>query len=187
MAKQKPIQMAPTTGGEETLRSIIPEKPVSGVLVNAMLIGLQLAIQRTLGQGATAMTQLLVRNAEEFIRVLKAMGLLQDLSGNPEEDIPRVFKELDISDHVEVIKHSQPWGYTIRIRDSVFMPASIYLGMNDIPFTINPEAFLAAGIISQAVKEKLGDKARIRVSVALSKKPGEPLVIEVKIISKAST
>ena len=167
---------------EEALKNIIPQKPVSGVLVNAMLIGLQLAIQRTLGQGATAMTQLLVRNAEEFIRVLKAMGLLQNLSGNPLEDIPRVFRELEISERVEVEEHSEPPGYTVRVWDSVFMPASVYLGMNNVPFTINPEALLAAGIIAQAVKEKYGGKARMRVNVTLPKRPGEPLVINVRVI-----
>ena len=174
--------MAGQAAGEEMalLRELVPKKPVSGVLVNAMIIGLQLALDKTLGLGSAAMTQLLVRNAEEFASVLEALGIIGEVSGEPERVIPRLFRDLGISGRVEVERLNGK--YRVRVWDSVFAPAAVYLGFRGVPYTINPEAFISAGVISLYHRRATGRKPRLRVRVNPPRSKEDPLVVEIEVV-----
>ena len=152
-------------------------------LLNAIVAGYQIALSKTLGAGAAAMTQLLIKHIGDFLEeMLEDIGFevhnIEDLS----KDLPEAFKMLGISDNVEVESPSNGTSagdkYIIKINDSIFKPVARLLHKKGIPFTLSPESFIAAAIVRKAIRKKKPD-AQVRVKVHPQKSPDDPLVIEV--------
>ena len=168
--------------GEFTLAEKIE---IPSGLINAIIAGYQIALNRALGAGAAAMTQLLIKDIGEFLEdMLEDIGFevhdIQDLT----TDIPKAFKMLGISDNVEVELpnngSSSGDKYIIKIHDSIFKPVARLMSQKGIKFTLSPESFLAAAIVRKAVRKQKPD-AQVRIKVHEQKSPDDPLVIEVII------
>lgn len=160
--------------GEFTLSEKIE---IPSGLINAIVAGYQIALSKTLGAGAAAMTQLLIKHVGDFLEeMLEEIGFevhnVEDLA----KDLPEAFKMLGISDDVEV--EASDGKYIIKINDSIFKPVARMLYKKGIKFTLSPESFIAAAIVRKAIRKK-DPNAQVRVKVNPQKSPDEPLVIEV--------
>ncbi len=166
--------------GEFTLSEKIE---VPSGLINAIVAGYQIALNRMLGQGAAAMTQLLLKDIGEFLEdMLEEIGFEVHDIKDLKEDIPKAFSMLGISNNVEV-EIPQDGGesgskYVIKIHDSIFKPVAILLAKKGIKFTLSPESFIAAAIVRKAIR-KVRPDAQVKVRLKPQKSPEEPLVIEV--------
>ncbi len=152
-------------------------------LINAIIAGYQIALNRTLGSGSAAMTQLLIKDVGEFLEeMLEEIGFEVHEIKDLKEDIPKAFKMLGISNNVEVETPEdgadQGDKYVIKIHDSVFKPVSMLLAKKGIAFTLSPESFVAAAIVRKAIR-KVRPNAQVRVKIHPQKNPEDPLVIEV--------
>ncbi len=172
------------TGGVKEGEFSLSEKiEVPSGLINAIVAGYQLALNKALGAGAAAMTQLLVRDIGDFLEgMLEEIGFeLHDIA-DLKEDIPRAFKMLGISDNVEVEVPSDGEAsgskYIIKIHDSIFKPVARLLEKKGIKFTLSPESFIAAALVRKAIR-KVKPDAQVRVKIHPQKSADEPLVIEV--------
>ncbi len=165
---------------EEYLWMNIRDKNVPADLVNAMLIGYQIALSRTLGVGASAMSMLLARNAMDFLKTMKELGVLPESTGSPIEDIKIVITGLRLADKVDV-EHKDNT-YTVRIMNSVFAPALVYLENNGLPFTLSPEAFLIAGILLYHLSKESASKPKLRISVTSLPDNINSIIVNVKIV-----
>ncbi len=166
--------------GEFTLSEKIE---IPSGLLNAIVAGYQIALNRTLGAGAAAMTQLLIKDIGEFLEnMLEEIGFEVHDIKDLKEDIPEAFKMLGISDNVEVEVPSdgEEAGskYVIKIHDSIFKPVAVLLAKKGIKFTLSPESFIAAAIVRKAIR-KVKPDAQVKVRIKPQKTPDEPLVIEV--------
>ncbi len=168
--------------GEFTLAEKIE---IPSGLLNAIVAGYQIALQRTLGAGAAAMTQLLIKDIGDFLEsMLEEIGFevheISDLS----KDIPEALKKLGISDkvEVEVPQDGSESGakYVIKVHDSIFKPTAILLAKKGIKFTLSPEAFIIAAIVRKAVR-KVRPDAQVKIKVLPQKSPEDPLVVEVTV------
>ena len=168
--------------GEFTLAEKIE---IPSGLLNAIVAGYQIALNKTLGAGSAAMTQLLIRDIGDFLeQMLEDIGFeihdIKDLT----KDIPEAFKMLGISDNVEVEIPSNGSSagdkYVIKIYDSIFKPVAKLMYEKGIKFTLSPESFIAAAIVRKAIRKQKPD-AQVRVKVLPQKSPDEPLVIEVVV------
>ncbi len=169
-------------GDELTLEEKIT---IPSGLLNAIVAGYQIALAKTLGRGAAAMTQLLIRDIGDVLEhLLEDIGFELHEASDLKEDIPKAFKLLGISD--KVIVESPGNGtesgskYIIRIEDSIFKPVARLLEKKGIPFTLSPEAFIAAALVKKAVKKK-NPNAQVKIKVLPQKSSDEPLVIEVTV------
>ncbi len=154
-------------------------------LINAVIAGYQIALNKTLGKGAAAMTQLLIRDIGEVLeQLLEDSGFELHEITDLQSDIKKAFSMLGISDDVEVEVPnngtSQGDKYIIKIYDSVFKPVARTLYKKGINYTLSPESFIAAAIVRMAIR-KIKPDAQIRVKVLPQKTPDEPLVVEVII------
>jgi len=152
-------------------------------LLNAIIAGYQIALNRTLGSGSAAMTQLLIKDIGEYLEeMLEEIGFEVHEVKDLREDIPKAFKMLGISDNVEVEipEDGAESGdkYIIKIHDSIFKPVAVMLAKKGIKFTLSPESFIAAAIVRKAVR-KMKPDAQVRVKIHPQKSPEDPLVIEV--------
>ena len=166
--------------GEFTLSEKIE---IPSGLLNAVIAGYQIALNRTLGTGAAAMTQLLIRDIGDFLEdMLEDIGFELHGIKDLKEDIPRAFKMLNISDHVEVEVPNDGAKvgdkYIIKVYDSVFKPVARLLAVRGIKFTLSPESFLAAAIIRKAVR-KTKPNSQVKIKIYPQKDPEDPLLIEV--------
>ena len=152
-------------------------------LLNAIIAGYQIALNRTLGTGSAAMTQLLIKDIGDFLEeMLEEIGFEVHAIKDLKVDIPKAFKMLGISENVEVEvpQDGADSGdkYIIKIHDSIFKPVAMLLAKKGITFTLSPESFIAAAIVRKAIR-KVRPDAQVRVKVHPQKKPEDPLVIEV--------
>jgi len=166
--------------GEFTLSEKIE---IPSGLLNAIVAGYQLALNKTLGAGAAAMTQLLIKEIGDFLeQMLEDIGFEVHNIEDLKEDIPKAFKMLGISDNVEVEIPENGSGagdiYIIKINDSIFKPVARLLYEKGIKFTLSPESFIAAAIVRKAIRKKKPD-AQVKIKVRPQKSIDEPLVIEV--------
>ncbi len=166
--------------GEFTLSEKIE---IPSGLLNAVIAGYQIAINKTLGSGAAAMTQLLIRDIGDFLEdLLEDIGFELHEIKDLKEDIPRAFKMLNISDNVEVEIPGNGTNvgdkYIIKIYDSVFKPAARLLAAKGIKFTLSPESFLAAAIVRKAIR-KVKPGSQVRIKIYPQEDPADPLLIEV--------
>ena len=152
-------------------------------LINAIIAGYQIALNKTLGSGSAAMTQLLIKDIGDFLEeMLEDVGFEVHEIKDLKEDIPKAFRMLGISDNVEVELPSdgEKAGdkYVIKIHDSIFKPVAVLLAKKGIKFTLSPESFIAAAIVRKAIR-KVKPDAQVRIKVHPQEKPEDPLVIEV--------
>ncbi len=167
--------------GEFTLKDKLQ---IPSGLLNAIIAGYQIALNKTLGSGAAAMTQLLIKDIGDFLEeMLENVGFEIHEIRELKYDVPRAFKMLGISDNVEVEIPSgsgtvEKDKYVIKIYDSIFKPAARFLATKGIKFTLSPESFLAAAIIRKAIR-KTKPNAQIKIKIHPHEKPQDPLVIEV--------
>ena len=166
--------------GEFTLSEKIE---IPSGLINAIIAGYQIALNKTLGSGSAAMTQLLIKEVGDFLEeMLEDVGFEVHQIKDLKEDIPQAFKMLGISDNVEVELPSdgEKKGdkYIIKIHDSIFKPVALLLAKKGIKFTLSPESFIAAAIVRKAIR-KVKPDAQVRIKVHPQEKPEDPLVIEV--------
>ena len=170
---------------KEGVFTLAEKVEVPSGLLNAIVAGYQVALNRVLGAGAAAMTQLLIKDIGEFLE-----GLLEDIGfevhemKDLKEDIPKALKMLGISDKVEVEVPSNGANsgdkYIIRIHDSIFKPVAMLLAKKGIKYTLSPESFIVAAIVRKAVR-KVRPDAQVRIKLHPQKSPEEPLTIEVII------
>lgn len=170
-------------GIKEGKMSLEEKITIPSGLINAIIAGYQIALNRTLGSGSAAMTQLLIKDIGEFLEeLLEDIGFEVHEIKDLKDDIPKAFKMLGISDKVEVElpQNGTSAGdrYIIKIHDSIFKPVALLLAKRGIKFTLSPESFLAAAIVRKAIR-KVKPDAQVRVKVHPQKSPEEPLVIEV--------
>lgn len=154
-------------------------------LLNTIVAGYQIALNKTLGAGAAAMTQLLIKEIGDYLEdLLEDIGFelhdIQDL----ENDIPKAFKMLGISENVEVKLPdngaSSGDKYIIKVYDSIFKPVALMLHKKGIKFTLSPESFLIAALVRKAVRKARPD-AQVRIKVLPQKTPEDPLVVEITV------
>lgn len=152
-------------------------------LINAIIAGYQIALNKTLGAGAAAMTQLLIKEVGDFLEeLLEEAGFEVHEIKDLKEDIPRSLEMLGISKNVEVElpENGSKAGdrYIIKVHDSIFKPTALLLAKKGIKFTLSPESFIIAAIVRKAIR-KVKPDAQVRIKVHPQEKPEDPLVIEV--------
>ncbi len=166
--------------GEFTLKEKLE---IPSGLINAIIAGYQIALNRALGSGAAAMTQLLIKDIGEFLEdMLEDIGFEVHDINDLKTDIPKAFSMLGISNNVEVELPDNGSNagdkYIIKIHDSIFKPVARLMAEKGIKFTLSPESFLAAAIVRKAVRKQKPD-AQVRIKVHPQKSVDDPLVIEV--------
>ncbi len=152
-------------------------------LINAIIAGYQIALNKTLGAGAAAMTQLLIKEVGDFLEeLLEEIGFEVHEIKDLKEDIPRSLEMLGISKNVEVElpENGSKSGdrYIIKVHDSIFKPTALLLAKKGIKFTLSPESFIIAAIVRKAIR-KIRPDAQVRIKIHPQEKPEDPLVIEV--------
>ena len=167
-------------GGEFTLKEKVE---IPSGLINAIIAGYQIALNKTLGAGAAAMTQLLIKEVGDFLEeLLEEIGFEVHEIKDLKEDIPRSLEMLGISKNVEVElpENGSKSGdrYIIKVHDSIFKPTALLLAKKGIKFTLSPESFIIAAIVRKAIR-KIRPDAQVRIKIHPQEKPEDPLVIEV--------
>ncbi|MCE4613087.1 MAG: hypothetical protein F7C07_04580 [Desulfurococcales archaeon] len=167
--------------GEEM--SLSEKITIPSGLINAIIAGYQVALNRTLGKGAAAMTQLLIKDIGEVLEhLLEESGFELHEVKDLKKDIKKAFSMLNISNKVkvEVPKDGTEAGdkYVIKIHDSIFKPVARLLYKKGIPYTLSPESFIAAALVRMAIR-KVKPDAQVKVKVHPQESPDDPLVIEV--------
>ncbi|RLG82260.1 MAG: hypothetical protein DRO39_09680 [Thermoprotei archaeon] len=155
------------------------KKEIPTGVVNLIVAIYQLALSKTLGTGSAALTQLTLRKATGLIDdMLKDIGFELGEVEDIANVIPRVFKQLGISEkvEVEVPKEAEASGntYVIKVYDSIFKPVAILLGRKGVKFTLSPESFIAAYVIQKAL-QKRNPNARVRISLVPRTDAEKPL------------
>lgn len=174
--------MSGVEGGEFSMRE---KMEVPSGLINAIVAGYQIALNKTLGVGAAAMTQLLIKEVGDFLEeLLEDIGFEVHEVKDLKDDIPKAFKMLGISDKVEVETPSNGAEkgdkYIVRIHDSIFKPVAVLLAKKGINYTLSPESFIAAAIIRKAIRKAKPD-AQVRIKIHPQRSPEDPLTIEVTV------
>ena len=159
-------------------------------LMNAVVTGYTIALSKALGSGATAMSQLLIKEIGDVLSEMvdQILGSKQ-LEYNVENRIDLIksaLLEMGICKEVEVVSEGREneETHTIKISDSIFHPAHMVLvkqGFREFP--LSPEGFLCAAVIRKVLRLKDGGdpKAQVRITTKLPIN-GKTLIVEVKEI-----
>jgi len=141
-------------------------------LMNSLVTGYSIALAKTLGSGAGAMTQILLSEVGE---VLSAMvdEILGDKQAsyeleNVEELLKNAFLELGIAEDVKIEKEVKDNMkiYKLYIKGSLFTPVHKILidrGLKEFP--LSPEGLLSASIVRRVLRERSGGDSKARVNV----------------------
>ncbi len=152
----------------------------SGV-INTIVAMYQVALSKVLGSGSKALTQLILREATEIAdKMFEEINLDISKIGDPEKTIPEILRMFEIAEKVTVEKSPTSDMYVVKIYDSVFKPVAMLLSKKNIEFTLSPEAFIVAYILSKALKEK-NPKAKITFKAEQMKSPENPLILKIFI------
>ncbi len=144
------------------------DKCIPSPLINAIISAYQIAINKALGAGANAMSQMLLTELGDFLS-----NYVEELVGNidfsdPREATKKVFKELGIAKDVEIEEVDGKW--EVEVRGSVFIPTYKILAERGVKFfTLSPEALIIASIIRKSLRLKGDEKARVRVKAETPK------------------
>jgi len=182
-----------TNTGVENMANRTAERMIP--LMNSLVTGYSIALAKTLGSGAGAMTQILL---SEIGEVLSAM--VDEILGsgqasyeleNVEELLKNAFLELGIAKDVKIEKNIKDNMviYKLYIKGSLFAPVHKILidrGLKEFP--LSPEGLLAASIVRRVLRERKdgNTKARINVNTKLPVN-GETLIVEIKEVYNLST
>ncbi|ADC69765.1 conserved hypothetical protein [Methanocaldococcus sp. FS406-22] len=161
-------------------------------LLNALVTGYSIALAKTLGSGAGAMTQILLSEVGEVLsamidEILGSKQVSYELE-NVEELLKNAFLELGIAEDVKIEKDVKDNMriYKLHIKGSLFAPVHKILidrGLKEFP--LSPEGLLSASIVRRVLRERTGGDTKARVNVN-TKLPvdGETLIIEIKEVSR---
>ncbi len=161
-------------------------------LMNALITGYSIALHKTLGTGAGAMTQILLTEVGEVLSGMVDIILGDEQVAFENENLDEILKsallKLGIAEDV-VIESSMNGNmeiYKIFIKKSLFNSTHQILiekGIKEFP--LSPEGLLCASIVRRVLREKTGGDAKARINVT-TKLPvdGETVVVEIKQIAK---
>ena len=162
--------------GFEALQAYTEAKNIRADLVNAILLGPDLALQKTLGSSLKGVTQLLSRNSVEFYRVLTKLGILQ-FTGDLKRDIENVLVGLGLAERVLVQQSENT--VEVEVYGSAFAPYAIYMGARGGEPLLLPEAFLVAGLLLTLIPS-----AKVKMRVRVPTRFDEPLSVSITIIRR---
>jgi hypothetical protein len=160
-------------------------------LMNSLVTGYSIALAKTLGSGAGAMTQILLSEVGEVLsamvdEILGSKQVSYELE-NVEELLKNAFLELGIAENVKIEKDVKENMriYKLHIKGSLFVPVHKILidrGLKEFP--LSPEGLLSASIVRRVLRERTGGDTKARVNVN-TKLPvdGETLIVEIKEVS----
>ncbi|WP_048196729.1 hypothetical protein [Methanocaldococcus vulcanius] len=162
-------------------------------LMNSLITGYSIALAKTLGSGAGAMTQILLSEVGEVLSAMVDEILGNDQVNyemeNVEELLKNAFLELGIAKDIKIEKEKKDNMviYKLYIKGSVFAPVHKILidrGLKEFP--LSPEGLLSASIVRRVLREREGGnvKARINVNTKLPIEDGETLIVEIKEVEK---
>jgi len=157
-------------------------------LMNAVVTGYTIALSKALGSGATAMSQLLIKEIgdvlSEMVDQILGSKQLEYNVENRVDLIKSALLEMGICKEVEVVSEGKENEEThiIKISDSIFHPAHMVLvkqGFKEFP--LSPEGFLCAAVIRKVLRLKEGGdpKAQVRITTKLPTN-GKTLIVEVR-------
>jgi len=159
-------------------------------LMNSLITGYSIALAKTLGSGAGAMTQILLSEVGEVLSAMVDEILGNDQVNyemeNVEELLKNAFLELGIAKDIEIEKEKKDNMiiYKLYIKGSVFAPVHKILidrGLKEFP--LSPEGLLSASIVRRVLRER-EKGARINVNTKLPVEDGETLMVEIKEVEK---
>ncbi|WP_250543573.1 hypothetical protein [Methanocaldococcus lauensis] len=157
-------------------------------LMNAVVTGYIIAVSKVLGRGATAMSQMLIKEigdviAEMVDQILGDKQLKYNVE-NRAELIKSALLEMGICKDVEVISEGKENEEThiIKIKDSIFLPTHMVLvhqGYKEFP--LSPEGLICAAIVRKVLRTKEGGNAEAQVRVNTKLPTDEKtLIVEIK-------
>jgi len=121
-------------------------------LCNAVILGFQTAVSRVLGRDFRGLTQLLIREVGEMVRLMYG----DSLDGAPfSEALARLVLDSGLAREVEV--QQQDGGYRVLLRGSVFRPLHRVLQSRGLTYTLSPEAMIAAALYAAHRRSEAGD------------------------------
>ncbi len=121
-------------------------------LCNAVILGFQSAVSRILGRDFRGLTQLLIREVGEMVRLMYG----DRLDGAPfSEALTRLVLESGLAREVEVQRQGS--GYRVLMRGSVFKPLHRVLQGRGLAYTLSPEAMIAAALYAAHRRSEAGD------------------------------
>jgi len=160
--------------------------------VNAILLGYQVVIGKTLGRSFGGMTQMLLREVgdllSEMVDKLTGDGV-KYTEENIKEAIRRSLVETGIAKEVEVEelppeeKRGAPLRrFRIRVKDSMFKPIyQILVQKGFTEFPLSPEGMLIAAVVLRILKKSNKD-ARLNMKAKLPSSDEEDLEVELEEI-----
>lgn len=161
-------------------------------LMNALITGYSIALHKTLGAGAGAMTQILLTEVGEVLSGMVDIILGDEQVAFEKENLDEIIKsallKLGIAEDV-VIESSMDGDmeiHKIYIKKSLFNSThQILIGKGIKEFPLSPEGLLCASIVRRVLREKTGGDANARINVN-TKLPvdGETVIVEIKQIAK---
>ncbi|WP_457550247.1 hypothetical protein [Archaeoglobus sp.] len=163
-------------------------------LMNTLVAGYSIALEKVLGNYAGAMTQLLLTEVGDVLSAMvdEILGCeqLSYESENRTVLIEKALKELGIAKDVKVISETsdEHEKHKILIKDSIFYPVHRILvdrGLREFP--LSPEGLLCAAIARRVLREKKGGDVKSRVVVnTLLPVEDRTLIIEIKQVKGCS-
>lgn len=160
--------------------------------VNAILLGYQVVIGKTLGRSFGGMTQMLLREVgdllSEMVDKLTGDGV-KYTEENIKEAIRRSLVETGIAKEVEVeeLPPEEKRGallrrFRIRVKDSMFKPIyQILVQKGFTEFPLSPEGMLIAAVVLRILKKSNKD-ARLNMKAKLPSSDEEDLEVELEEI-----
>ena len=157
-------------------------------LMNTLVAGYSIALEKVLGNYAGAMTQLLLTEVGDVLSAMvdEILGSKQVSyeSENRTVLIETALKELGIAKDVKVISDTSGKYEThkILIKDSIFYPVHrILVSRGHREFPLSPEGLLCAAIVRRVLREKTGGNSKSRVVVnTILPVEDKTLIIEIK-------
>ncbi|WP_456416305.1 hypothetical protein [Methanocaldococcus sp.] len=156
-------------------------------LMNALVTGYIIAVSKVLGRGATAMSQMLIREigdviAEMVDQILGDRQIEYNIE-NITELIKSALLEMEICKDVEVIseENKNEKTYIVKIKDSIFLPTHrVLVNQGYKEFPLSPEGLICAAIVRKALRSK-EENADVQVRVNTKLPTDEKtLIVEIK-------
>ena len=146
----------------------VEKECISSALVNAIIAAYQIALYRTLGSAANAMSQLLISElGDSLVEYVDHILKVTDHK-DVKEGIKRVFKELKVASDID-FKESNHSVWEVKIKDSTFKAAHEMLKTRGIRmFTLSPEALIIAAIARKSLRERGKGNERVKVEAELT-------------------
>jgi len=168
---------------ERILRSVNTQC-INSALVNAIVAAYQIALYRTLGSAANAMSQLLISELGDSLVEYVDNLLMIDNHSNIKDGVEKVFKELGIAKDITFEESNHSW--EVRIKDSIFKATHELLRKRGIRlFTLSPEALIVASITRKSLRENGQGNERVKVEAELGEDELIIRITEIKALRNA--